>query len=160
MITIKIQVKEYLAEYCRAKYSSEFEGIVKFPSQGLLVWQIYMLLQKRPVIMGVDKGNLEFLVPYSKEKVGVIKNPEVYNYINEKGRKLIQRYLFNEFWFDAVNFLNENKLRYGIDYKDSAFLFLSNYNITSLSANAIVKKNYRYREEKKKYKVKRESIYC
>ncbi len=160
MFTTKIQVKEYLAEYCRTKYSSELKDVVKFPSQSLLVWLIYMLLEKRPTNMALDKGNLEFVIPYSKQKIGVIKNPAVYNYISEKGQKLIQRYLYNEFWLDAITFINTNKLQYGIDYQDSAFLFLNNHNIKSLSVDAVVKKNYRYREEKKSYKVKRESIFC
>ncbi len=160
MFTTKIQVKEYLAEYCRAKYPSDLESVVKFPSQGLLVWQIYMLLQKRPVTVELDKGNLEFVIPYSRERVGVIKNPAVYNHISEKGQKLIQRYIYNEFWLDAINFMTSNKLHYGIDYQDSAFLFLTNHNIKSLSVDALVKRNYRHREEKKLYKVKKKSICC
>ncbi len=160
MFTTKVQIKDYLAEYCLAKYSSGVENIVKFPSKSLLVWQIYMLLQKRPANSLFDEGNLEIVIPYSKEKVGVIKNPAVYNYITQKGQTLIQRYIYNEFWLEAVTFLFENKVNHGIDYQDSAYLFLQNNNISSLTVDAVVKKGYRYREQKKKYNTKKTSIFC
>ncbi len=160
MMTTKIEIKNYLVEYCLAKYPADIEGVVKFPSNSMITWQIYLLLAKRPENITFDKGNLEFVIPYKREKAqGIYKNIESYNYITEKGAKTLRRFLFNEFWCEVHLFLDTEKLRHGIDYQDSADLFLSQYKIKQLTSDAIIKSHYRYRDRKKKYKKQKKQEY-
>ena len=49
MITTRIQIESYLAEYVRGKYYDETIGTVRFPSSSDIYVTIYDLMEKRPV---------------------------------------------------------------------------------------------------------------
>lgn len=51
MITTRIQIESYLAEYVRGKYYDETVGTVRFPSSSDIYVTIYDLMEKRPVIV-------------------------------------------------------------------------------------------------------------
>lgn len=63
MITTRIQIESYLAEYVRGKYYDETVGTVRFPSSSDIYVTIYDLMEKRPVNCPADRGNLEFMLP-------------------------------------------------------------------------------------------------
>ena len=63
MITTRIQIESYLAEYVRGKYYDETIGTVRFPSSSDIYVTIYDLMEKRPVNCPADRGNLEFMLP-------------------------------------------------------------------------------------------------
>lgn len=49
MITTRIQIESYLAEYVRGKYYDETVGTVRFPSSSDIYVTVYDLMEKRPV---------------------------------------------------------------------------------------------------------------
>ena len=63
MITTRIQIESYLAEYVRGKYYDETVGTVRFPSSSDIYVTVYDLMEKRPVNCPADRGNLEFMLP-------------------------------------------------------------------------------------------------
>lgn len=67
MITVKIQVEQYVAEYIRGKYFDPEVGAVRFPSKLDIYILVYDLLQKRPVNCPLESGNLEFALPDRRE---------------------------------------------------------------------------------------------
>ena len=50
MITTRIQIESYLAEYVRGKYYDETVGTVRFPSSSDIYVTVYDLMEKRPVL--------------------------------------------------------------------------------------------------------------
>lgn len=69
MITTRIQIESYLAEYVRGKYYDETVGTVRFPSSSDIYVTIYDLMEKRPVNCSADRGNLEFMLPDRREAI-------------------------------------------------------------------------------------------
>ena len=67
MITTRIQIESYLAEYVRGKYYDETVGTVRFPSSSDIYVTVYDLMEKRPVNCPADRGNLEFMLPDRRE---------------------------------------------------------------------------------------------
>lgn len=160
MYTGKIDIKPYLAQYCQSKFATQFIGVVKFPSHSTLAWLIYTLSTKRPKNKQTDSGNLEFILPQKRERIGVFKNPATYNYFTKKSQTIIQKYIYQEFWIEAHAFLNSHKMRHGIDYQDSAYLLLKKYDIDTLTTDALSKSNYRYRKRINEHRSNKELIFC
>ena len=70
MITTRIQIESYLAEYVRGKYYDETVGTVRFPSSSDIYVTVYDLMEKRPVNCPADRGNLEFMLRSEERRVG------------------------------------------------------------------------------------------
>lgn len=71
MITVKIQVEQYVAEYIRGKYFDPEVGAVRFPSKLDIYILVYDLLQKRPVNCPLFKTMKEkHITSYRLEKLG------------------------------------------------------------------------------------------
>ena len=80
MITTRIQIESYLAEYVRGKYYDETVGTVRFPSSSDIYVTVYDLMEKRPVNCPADRGNLEFMLPDRREaNFAGGKSPEQFN---------------------------------------------------------------------------------
>ena len=62
MITTKITIENYLAEYLIGKYGTPDSKVVRLPSDLDLYHFVYDLLQKRPTGCPVDSGNLELCI--------------------------------------------------------------------------------------------------
>ena len=83
MITTKIQVEPYIAEYIIGKYYSPDDGAVHFPPSLDIYVTIYDLMARRPASAGADTGNLCFLLPDRREaNKRCDKSPENYNYFS------------------------------------------------------------------------------
>lgn len=146
MITVKINVAPYVAEYVRGKYFDHEEGVVHFPS-GLDVYiMIYDLLQTRPADCPVDVGNLEFALPDRREG----KKPQTYNYLSQRAQKMLGDKLRRMMWAELHDFMDDNKHINGIQFKDSVFIFLRKYCIESITEDALIKNYQRWR-----YKLRR-----
>lgn len=68
MITTKITIENYLAEYLIGKYGTPDSKVVRLPSDLDLYHFVYDLLQKRPTGCPVDSGNLELVIARSAER--------------------------------------------------------------------------------------------
>ena len=92
MITTKITIENYLAEYLIGKYGTPDSKVVRLPSDLDLYHFVYDLLQKRPAGCPVDSGNLELVLPERREAHLPGGKPlATYNYIGERGAKILSR---------------------------------------------------------------------
>lgn len=153
MITTKITVENYLAEYLIGKYGTPGEKVVKLPDDLDLYHFVYDLLQKRPVNCQVDRGNLELALPERREAhFSGGKSLLVYNYIGEQGAKIIAKKVNSMMRAELHDLFDENKHVYGIDYINSAYYFLRKYCIESLSVEALLKDYQRWRRKMRRKK--------
>jgi len=147
MITTKIQVEAYLAEYIRGKYWDASVGAVRFPAGSDIYVTIYDLMQKRPVGVGMDVGNLEFCLPdrrTANEAGG--KSPEQYNHISHRGVRLLERRFKTMMWAELHDTMDENKHLRGMQFIDTVYAFRCRYGIESLSEDAMLKNYQRWRD--------------
>lgn len=125
MITTRIQIESYLAEYVRGKYYDETIGTVRFPSSSDIYVTIYDLMEKRPVNCPADRGNLEFMLPDRREaNFAGGKSPEQFNYISVRGTAILEKRLRALMWAELHELMDENKHLHGIEFKETVFTFL------------------------------------
>ena len=153
MITTKIQVEPYIAEYIIGKYYSPDDGAVHFPPSLDIYVTIYDLMARRPASAGADTGNLCFCLPDRREankKCG--KSPENYNYFSEKAVKILEKRMRVMLWAELHDFMDENKHLRGVRFIDSVFIFMRRYDITSISEDAMLKNYQRWRDSLRRSK--------
>lgn len=146
MITVKITVEPYVAEYIQGKYFEYESGVVRFPSSLDIYILIYDLLQRRPANMPVDSGNLEFALPERREG----KDPLSYNYLSGRAQKILGDKMRLMMWAELHDMMDENKHIRGIQFKETIFTFMRKYSIESISEDALFKNYQRWR-----YKLRR-----
>lgn len=148
MMTVKTKVEPHVAEYIRGKYFDSEAGFVRFPSTLDIYILIYDLLQKRPADRPVDSGNLEFALPERREG----KDPATYNYLSARAQKMLADKMRLMMWAELHDMMDENKHLQGIQFKDSAFIFLRRYGIESISEDALLKNYQRWRDKQRRKK--------
>lgn len=148
MITVKIDIEPYVAEYIRGKYYSEESRAVRFKATSDVYVLIYDLLQRRPERCPVDSGNLEFCLPDRREG----KDPVSYNYLSSRAQKILEGKLRLMLWAELHDFMDEEKHLHGVQYKDSVFRFMTRYGIESLSEDALLKNYQRWRDKQRRRK--------
>lgn len=148
MVRIKIAIEPYVAEYIRGKYYDEEAECVIFPPGLDIYIQIYDLLQKRPASASIDTGNLEFGLPDRRDaNRGGGKNPETYNYLSQRSARMLGEKMRLMMWAEVHDFFDENKHAHGIQFKDSAYQFLTKYCIESISDDGLLKNYRRWRDK-------------
>ena len=152
-MTTKINVPAHIREYLIGKYC-EFQDIpVTFPDNSDIYHVIYDLLERRPVTVPVDKGNLSIALPNRSSG----KSPKTYNYLGVRSQLIINRKLDLMMWAELHDMVDEQKHRYGVNFIVGIHAFMNKYGITSLSEDAFLKNYYRWRgksrpkEEKRPY---------
>lgn len=147
MITAKIQIEPYVAEYISGKfYNAELQA-VKFPPSLDIYVTIYDLMEKRPAGAGVDVGNLVFCLPDRREANDAGgKSPENYNYFSARAVKILEKRMRVMMWAELHELLDENKHLRGVSFIDSVFTFMKRYGINSLSEDALLKNYQRWRD--------------
>lgn len=148
MITVKISVEPSVAEYINGKYYDYEAGAVRFPPSLDIYILIYDLLQKRPVSNPVDTGNLEFVLPQRREG----KDPVSFNYLSARAQKMLGDKMRLMMWAELHDFMDENKHISGIQFKESAFLFMRKYSIESIGEDALLKNYQRWRDKQRRRK--------
>lgn len=156
MITTKVQIEPYLAEYLRGKYWDMNLECVRFPPGSDIYVTIYDLISKRPVGIGMDKGNIELAIPDRREAIfSGGKSPQQYNYISARAAKILERRIRTMMWAEVHDMMDDNKHNHGIDYTVSACMFLSRYNISSIQEDGILKHYQRWRNKIRPKRAKR-----
>ena len=147
MVTARIEVPAAVGEYIRGKYGDE-QGVVRFPYELDIYHLLLDLTRRRPDSAGVDCGNLEIALPDPREcrRAGG-KNPATFNYINPQGARILADRMTAMMWAEVHDFFDEQKHIYGMQFKESAFLFLCRYGIESLSEDALLKHYQRWRQK-------------
>lgn len=151
MITTKIQIKPYLAEYLIGKFNDGEPGPVKIPDSYDLYTLIYDLMDVRPVDKQVDIGNIEIVLPCRTRG----KSPRRYNYITSLGAEIIGRKISVMMWAEIHDLLEHNKHVKGILYNETVHVFITKYCISSISEDGLLKNYYRWRDKVRRKKEKR-----
>lgn len=147
MITTRIQIESYLAEYVRGKYYDETIGTVRFPSSSDIYVTIYDLMEKRPVNCPADRGNLEFMLPDRREANfagGSLRNSSIiFPYVVPLFLKSVCVPWCGP---SFTNSWTKNKHLHGIEFKETVFTFLKKYNISSIQEDGLLKNYQRWRD--------------
>lgn len=160
MITTKITITPYLAEYIKGKYNHCNKGEVRIPDSSDLYHIIWEYMSRRPDNVPVlESGNLEIALP--DRRAG--KDPAVYNYLSVRAVKGIELHIKNMFNQELHSELMDNDRRgHFLDNIDVVHKFLCTYGIESISEDALLKNYYRYREalrQRKKRKQRRDNLF-
>lgn len=160
MITTKITITPYLAEYIIGKYNYCNSGEVKIPDTSDLYYLIWEYMSRRPDNVSVmESGNLAIALPDRREG----KDPTVFNYLSVRAIKSIELHIKNMFNQELHSELMDNDRRgHFLDNIDVVHKFLCTYGIESISEDALLKNYYRYREalrQRKKRKQRRERLF-
>jgi len=153
-MTTKIQIIPYLAEYLIGKYNNGSPEAVKFPDESDIYHSIWQLMTRRPKQMSfVDAGNLEIFLP--ERRVG--KDPKVYNYLSETSISMLEKKIKKEFNEELHSLINDNVER-GKPYDNIEVIhqFMCAYCIESISEDALIKNYYRWKENIRKLRTRRE----
>ncbi len=151
MITVKIQVEQYVAEYIRGKYFDPDVDAVRFPSKLDIYILVYDLLQKRPINCPLESGNLEFALPDRRDaNTAGGKSPEHFNYLSARAAKRLGDKMRLMMWAELHDFMDENKHLKGIQFKDSVFEFMCKYSIESITEDALLKNYQRWRDKQRR----------
>jgi len=157
MNTTKITIKAHLKEYCIGKWGDDFKEPVAFPTKSDLYITIYDLLQRRPVSIPHDYGNMEIVMPTRRDgdSDGFRKNPACYNFLSEKSCIIIQKRVSALFWADLHNYLLDMKKEKDQNYDVTVHFFICTYRIESISSDALLKNYYRWRDNFRKREVRK-----
>ncbi len=154
MISTKISILPYLAEYMIGKFNNFVDEPLKLDPHSDLYCLIWDLMRKRPINASpVDTGNLSFYLP--DRRVG--KSPEVYNYLCPDSVILIEQHIKNLFNLELHQLLLDNHSNCRpIQDIQVIHKFMCMYGIDSISEDALVKNFYRWREATVKREKRRE----
>lgn len=152
MISIKICIDQYLAEYCIGKYNfGDKSTPVKFPTSDDLYHLLWQLMRKRPQCHSpIDEGNLEISLGSDNHRG---KNPEVYNYLDEKSIRIIECKIKALFYMELHERIIDNIMKgKPKTTTEIVHFFMCDYEIDSISEDALIKNNYRLRQATNKRK--------
>lgn len=149
MVTISIQVKEYLARYLYSTCRTALDGrAVHFSHNENLYHVLLKFTQKRPAnVSWKEEGNLTLVIP--KPEYG--KPPEVYNYLSAEGCAKFEDAIERLLMVELYEFILKGKQKKGITYKDSAIAFSELHKLVGIEPESLLKKFERQRLLEKKY---------
>ncbi|MCM1296478.1 MAG: hypothetical protein NC311_13150 [Muribaculaceae bacterium] len=157
MITSRIQVEPYVAEYIMGKYYDSEVGAVRFPPTSDIYLLIYDLMSRRPD-NARETGNLRLALPDRREaNLAGGKSPEYYNWFSEKSGRILSNRLKREMWAEVHDYMMDQKHIHGIQFKESAWRFLVKYGIESITEDALIKNCYRWREKSRQHNSNKKS---
>lgn len=144
-----IRIEPYLAEYVIGKYGTEPKsGAVNIPYTTDLyhcVWE-HMSRQRANQTAPQD-GNLRILLPCRKAGDGSPwKDPAYYNYLSSSASREIESQIRRMFNFELHRVLLENE-EFGRKRRnlDVIYDFIRDYQLKSISSDALLKNYYRFR---------------
>lgn len=146
MITIKFNLKDHLAEYLRGKYNNaDDSNPISFPESDDLYHFIWQLMRKRPAgVSPVDHGNV--WINLGDRRIG--KDPKSYNYLEKVSIKMIGLKVEALFFMELHQRIDDNRYSgYPFTTIQIVHHFLCEYDITSISEDALIKNDYRWREK-------------
>ncbi len=158
MITTKISIRQHIAEFCYGKFSGCSSDPVAFPDSLDIYHTVWDLLQKRPAnVSPNDTGNLEIVVPLSRkqDEFGKRKNPVTYNYLSARAAFILDRKIEIMMLAELHDLLDENKHVHCIEYSETVYQFMAKYGIVSITEDALIKNYYRWRNNLRRKKLKR-----
>lgn len=143
MIPLPITIEPYLAEYFITKYGKEESEPIRISDKTDLYHVIWQVLERRPAnVPPVCHGNLVFMLP--NRRCG--KDPLWYNHIGQRGVQMIERSIRLEFNNEFHTYMESNELAgRPIDISVAICMFITRYELHSISDEALKKNYYRWR---------------
>lgn len=154
MITSQITIRPHLAEYLYGKYNNGDRTMpIRIPSTDDLYHLVWMLVRKRPInVSPRDDGNVS--IALEKDHIG--KSPLVYNYLDEKSAKIIDLKIEALFFLELHSRIDENNMTgRSITTIQVIHAFMCDYEVDSISEDALVKNYYRWQDNIRKRQVRR-----
>lgn len=153
MISVKITIKPHLAEYLIGKYNNhDTSNPIQFSDNLDLYHTIYDLSERCPAnVRQIDVGNLWFYLPERENG----KSTQVFNYFGRRSVELIEERIEAKFWADIHDYMDYEKHMNGVDFKDSAHIFMTKYGIESITIDALLKNYQRWRDKCRNRKKRR-----
>ncbi len=148
MITTKIKIIPYLAEYLVAKMNNYSFEPLSIPDDTDLYHLIWKLMSRRPPgVSPNDEGNITLILPH--RRLG--KDPLYFNYLSPKSQEHISRHVKNMFDFDLHEVMNRN-VKNGRPLRDLDVVhqFMCDYGIDSITEDALIKNYYRWKDKLRK----------
>lgn len=146
MITINIKLKEHLAEYLIGKYNkADLNTPISFPESDDLYHLLWQLMRKRPSgISPVDTGNV--WIRLDDHRLG--KDPLVYNYLEKTSIVILELKVEALFFMELHQRIDDNRYS-GLPLSTIQVVhhFLCEYDINSISEDALIKNDYRWRDK-------------
>lgn len=148
MIPLPITIEPYLAEYFTAKYGNGESEPVRISNKTDLYHVIWQVMEKRPAdIPPTCRGNLVIMLP--ERRCG--KDPLWYNHIGQRGIALIEKRIRMEFNNDFHEYMDRNQLSGNMSISDAIMMFITKYELKSISEEALKKNYYRWRMSVRPY---------
>lgn len=162
-----ISITPYLAEYARKKYhASTTDGSVRFPHTSDIYHCVWTNMQRPPSspspeapapVLAASAASLQTIPPgillislpsrRPDSTDGPWKDPAYFNHLSSRAARSIEGCLRREFNFEFHRVMMENEERghphRNIDVVDA---FISEYRLTAISSDALLKNYYRYRD--------------
>ncbi|WP_454897744.1 hypothetical protein [Alloprevotella tannerae] len=155
---VSIRIEPYLAEYISEKYEIDtVTGGLKIPCSSDLyfcVWE--QMSRQRSNQPDLTDGNLRIHLPFRKAiQGGPYKNPVYHNYLSTAAIKEIEGQIRRMFNFELHRVLLENE-EFGRQRKnlDVIYEFIQTYRLKSISADALLKNFYRFRNRLRPKKIR------
>lgn len=155
---VSIRIEPYLAEYIAEKYEIDTAtGGLRIPCSSDLyfcVWE--QMSRQRSNQPDLTDGNLRIHLPFRKAIQGApYKNPAYYNYLSAAATKEIEGQIRRMFNFELHRVLLENE-EFGRQRKnlDVIYDFIQTYRLKSISADALLKNFYRFRNRLRPKKIR------
>lgn len=158
MITTTINITPYLAEYLFGKFNNGAVEPVHFTEKYDVYHAIWQLMQKRPKeLTCIDAGNLAIVLP--DRRIG--KDPATYNYISNASALIIEKYIRRMFNEELHSMMDDNR-NSGRFLQDIEVIhqFMCSYSITSIDEDSLKKNYYRWRENIRKMRKRRNYTRC
>ena len=110
-------------------------------------------MSRRPSGAIQKPGNLTLALPHRREG----KDPETYNYLSDRALRCVDKAVRREFNQELHALLLDNDQRgHLFDNIDIVLQFINMYGLESISEEALLKNFYRWRENLRKRKARRE----
>ena len=144
-----IRIEAYLAEYISAKYETDAAtGGIKIPCSTDLYFCIWEHMSRRRANQpDVAAGNLRIHLPFRRGGVySPWKDPAYYNYLSASASREIESQIRRMFNFELHRVLLENE-EFGRKRRnlDVIYDFIRDYQLKSISSDALLKNYYRFR---------------
>ena len=144
MITTRFTIPPHLAEYLNGKFNGCGTGPISLPDTSDLYHLLWGLMSRRPAgVSPIDEGNVFLQLP--DRRAG--KDPQYFNYISGRAAKLFADRVNSLFIAELHQRMDDTHIStHPICFTDVVHLMLSEYDINSISEDALIKNYRRWRD--------------
>ena len=146
MVTVRFEIKPYLAAYMYARYGTP--PPIRLSSLEPLYHTLHFFTVPHPANLPYQRetGNILFVLPDPREG----KNPEKYNYLGYENIRKIEQKIELQMKIELYDYMLENRFKRHITYKLALEEFVDKYEMTELISEETLMRGFqRWRKERK-----------